>query len=305
MHLDPLSLKLFVAVVESGSIAGAAERHHIAAAAVSKRMSELEATLRTPLLKRTNKGVDATPAGTAMLAHAHRLLRDMDEIFVEMREWSGGVRGQVRVCANISAITQFLPREIAGFLERYPQVQVRLQERISSTIVKEVLDNEADIGIGIVEGAPEGLELHPYRSDELVLITPTHHPLAACDRVAFADTLAFDYVGLHTGSAINLALARGSMEAEHPLRLRIQVTSYDALSRMVEAGLGIGLMPARVAAQYVTSLGIRAIPLEDAWSRRELRLCVRSYDALTPSAKLLVESLRKPRTTADNEAASR
>ena len=131
MHLDPLSLKLFVAVVESGSIAGAAERHHIAAAAVSKRMSELEATLRTPLLERTNKGVDATPAGTALLAHAHRLLRDMDEIFVEMRDWSGGVRGQVRVCANISAITQFLPREIAGFLERYPQVQVRLQERIS------------------------------------------------------------------------------------------------------------------------------------------------------------------------------
>ena len=121
MDLDPLSLKLFAAVIEHGSIAGAAERHHIAAAAVSKRMSELEALLRTALLKRTNKGVEATPAGFALLGHAHRLLRDMDEIFVEMRDWADGVRGQVRVCANISAITQFLPREIAQFLRRYPE----------------------------------------------------------------------------------------------------------------------------------------------------------------------------------------
>lgn len=292
MQLHPLSLKLFVAVVESGSIAGAAEQHHIAAAAVSKRMRELEDTLRTQLLARTNKGVEATPAGTALLSHAHRLLRDMDEIFVEMRDWSGGMRGQVRVCANISAITQFLPREIADFLARYPQVQVRLRERISSTIVKEVRDNETDIGIGIVDSAPDGLELYPYRTDELVLITPTHHPLAERTHLAFADTLDFDYVGLHTGSAINLALSRGSLEAERPLRLRIQVTSYDALSRMVEAGLGIGVMPARVATQYVASLGIRAIALDDAWSRRQLKLCVRSYDALSPSARLLVDSLR-------------
>ncbi|MFO1321431.1 MAG: LysR family transcriptional regulator [Burkholderiales bacterium] len=292
MDLDPLSLKLFAAVIEHGSIAGAAERHHIAAAAVSKRMSELEALLRTALLKRTNKGVEATPAGFALLGHAHRLLRDMDEIFVEMRDWADGVRGQVRVCANISAITQFLPREIAQFLRRYPEAQIRLQERISTAIVKQVLQNEADVGIGVVDVLPAGLESYPYRSDQLVVITPSVHPLAGRAQVAFADTLAYDYVGLHTGSAINLQLARASMEAERDLRIRIQVTSYDALSRMVEAGLGIGVMPAQVAAQYSASLGIRAIALEDAWRERELRLVVRSYAALPPTARLLVDSLR-------------
>jgi len=298
MELDPLSLKLFAAVIEHGSIAGAAQRHHIAAAAVSKRMSELEAQLRTALLTRTNKGVEATPAGLALLGHAHRLLRDMDEIFVEMRDWSDGVRGQVRVCANISAITQFLPQEIATFLSRYPEAQIHLQERISARLVQEVLRNETDVGIGVVEVLPAGLEAYPYRRDELVLITPARHPLATRERVPFADTLDFDYVGLHTGSAINLQLARASMDAQRDLRIRIQVTSYDALSRMVEAGLGIGLMPARVAAQYSASLGIRAIALTDAWRARELRILVRAYDALSPTARLLVDGLRLPASTA-------
>lgn len=298
MELDPLSLKLFAAVIEQGSIAGAAQRHHIAAAAVSKRMSELEAQLHTALLTRTNKGVEATPAGLALLGHAHRLLRDMDEIFVEMRDWSDGVRGQVRVCANISAITQFLPQEIATFLSRYPEAQIHLQERISARLVQEVLRNEADVGIGVVEVLPAGLESYPYRRDELVLITPARHPLATRDHVPFAETLDFDYVGLHTGSAINLQLARASMDAQRDLRIRIQVTSYDALSRMVEAGLGIGLMPARVAAQYSASLGIRAIALTDAWRERELRILVRAYDALTPTARLLVDGLRLASATA-------
>jgi DNA-binding transcriptional LysR family regulator len=292
MNLDPKSLELFAAVVEHGSIARAAEHHHIAAAAVSKRISELEHQLGTTLLARTNKGVQATPAGYALLGHAHRLRRDVEEILVDMRDWADGARGQVRVCANISAITQFLPREIAAFLARYPDVQVHLQERISSTIVKEVLANEADIGIGVVQGTVDGLELYPYRRDELVVITPAKHPLARRRRTAFAETLAFDFVGLHTGSVINLQLARASMDAGQPLRVRIQVTSYDALSRMVEAGLGIGVMPARVAAQYSASLGIRSIALTDAWSHRELSLCVRAYSALSPSARLLVDSLR-------------
>jgi DNA-binding transcriptional LysR family regulator len=300
MALDPVSLKLFVAVAEEGSIAAAATRSHIAAAAVSKRMSELESVLRTPLLSRTNKGVEPTPAGLALLNHARRLLHDLDDVVTDMREWSGGMRGQVRVWANISAITEFLPHELARFLGRYPEVQIRLQERISSAIVKAVRENEADVGIGVVSTRGTDIEVLPYRNDRLALITAAVHPLSARSSVRFAETLDYDYVGLHTGSVINLLLARGSLEAERPLRLRMQVTSYDALSRMVEAGLGIGLMPATVARQYVASLGIRLIDLEEQWSRRELKICVRSYDGLPAAARLLVDSLRAATSTASS-----
>ena len=292
MRLDPLSLKLFIGVVEHGSIASAAEENHIAPAAVSKRMSELESALRTPLLTRTNKGAQATPAGLALLHLARRLLVDLDDIAVQMREWSGGTRGQVRVYANISAITQFLPSEIAAFLARYPEVDVHLQERVSPVIVKAVLENEADVGVCLLNAPAPGLEVFPYHEDELVLIAPRRHALAKQRRVAFAQTLGYDFVGLHTGSSINAQLSRAALAAERSLRLRIQVTSYDALARMVEAGLGIGVMPRGVAQPLAKSLGIAVVALKDEWTRRQLVLCVRSYAALPVAARLLVDSLR-------------
>jgi DNA-binding transcriptional LysR family regulator len=292
MRLDPVSLKLFVGVVQHGSIAAAAAEGHIAPAAVSKRISELESTLRTALLTRTNKGVQPTPAGLALSNLARRLLADLDDIATQMRDWSGGTRGQVRIVANISAITQFLPREIAAFLARYPQVDVHLQERISSAMVKALLENEADVGIGVVAAGTEGIERLAYHADELSLIVPRRHALARKRTVALADTLGNDFVGLHTGSSINQQLTQAALDAQRTLRVRIQVTSYDALARMVEAGLGIGVMPKGVAAPLARSLGVSVVALTDAWAKRQLSICVRSYEALPVAARLLVDSLR-------------
>ena len=292
MRLDPLSLRLFVSVVERGSIAAAAQHGHIASAAVSKRLSELEAQLETPLLARTNKGAQATPAGLALLNLARRLLVDLDDIAVQMRDWAGGTRGQVRVFANISAITQFLPKEIAAFLADYPQVDVHLQERISSVIVKAVAENEADVGICLMDGPAEGVEVFPYHRDELVLIVPRGHRLAKRRSIGFAQALDHDFVGLHTGSSIMLLLTRASLAAQRRLRVRIQVTSYDALARMVEAGLGIGVMPRAVALALLKSIDIAAVALAEPWAKRELAVCVRSYAALPVAARLLVDSLR-------------
>ena len=147
MRLDPTSLKLFISVVEQGTIAAAAEHEHIAAAAVSKRISELEENLKIRLLIRTNKGIQPTPAGIALSTMARRALHELDEIAVQMRDYASGLRGFIRVHANISAITQFLPQDIRLFLNECPNVQVDLEEKISSAIIKSVAENAADVGI--------------------------------------------------------------------------------------------------------------------------------------------------------------
>lgn len=291
MKLDPTSLKLFVCVVEEGTIVAAAERSHIAAAAVSKRVSELEAALRTQLLKRTNKGVEPTAAGIALLNRARRVLHELDETYVQMREYASGIRGHVRVFANISAITQFLPGEIKSFLDEHPQVQVDLEERISPVIVKAVADNAADIGIFIMIPHGEEVEILPYHSDELIVITPDGHPLADKSSVSFADTLDFDYVGLHPGGAISLQLIKSASELNRTLKLRIHVTAYDALCLMVEAGLGIGILPKHALKPYSHGLRIKAVPLTEVWAYRELKICARSFEALPVAAKLLVKNL--------------
>ena len=292
-RLDPTSLQLFIAVVEEGTIAAAAEREHIAAAAVSKRISELEAHLRTQLLTRTNKGIEPTNAGLALLALARRALHELEEISVQMQEYASGMRGHVRVFANISAITQFLPAEIKSFLAEYPQIQVHLEEKISTAVTKAVAENAADIGIFVMQPHGHQLEIFPYHEDKLVLITPREHPLAMRKSLSFADTLDYDYVGLHTGSTINLQLQNAASELGRRVHFSIQVTSYDALCLMVDSGLGIGVLPEGVARPYTKSLRLRAIPLDEAWCRRELQICVRSFEALPIAAKLLVNHLKR------------
>lgn len=291
--LDPISLRLFVHIVEEGSIAAVASREHIAASAVSRRISDLEDALKTRLLARTNKGVEATAAGIALANLARGVLHEMDEIYVQMREYASGIRGHVRVMANISAIIQFLPLEIKAFLSEHPQVQVHLQENISASITKAVFENAADIGIYTVMPHGQNLETFPYHVDELVLIVPQRHALASRRSVSFAETLDFDYVGLHTGSAINIQLIRIAAELDKTIRMAMQVTSYDALCVMVEAGLGIGILPREVAKRFAKGVGIRVVALAEPWARRQLKICVRSFDALPVAAQLLVNHLKQ------------
>lgn len=291
-RLDPTSLRLFISVVQEGSIAKAALREHIAAAAVSKRLGELEAILGTPLLDRTNKGVEATPAGLALLALARQVLHDLDEIQVQMQSYARGVRGLIRVFASMSAVTQFLPYDIRSFLAAHPDVQVQLEEKMSCNVTKAVAENAADIGIFTSAPHDPHLEVFPYRSDRLVVIAPQNHPLVQHDEISFAQTLDFPFVGLHSDSAINLRILATAREQNRQPNIRIHVTSFDALCLMVDAGLGIAILPQAVAARHCRTLGLRYIALSEAWADRQFRICCRPPAALPVAAQLLVRHLQ-------------
>ncbi|WP_313082266.1 LysR family transcriptional regulator, partial [Pulveribacter sp.] len=236
MKLDPLSLRLFVAVMEENAIARAAAREHIAPSAASRRLAELEDVLRVELFVRSNRGTEPTAAAYALLHLARGVLNDLDGIGAQMRDFRAGVRGHLRVVANISAITQFLPGELQRFMAAHPQVQVQLQEQISTAVARSVAENAADVGILHHGSYGERVALLPWREDELVLIVPAGHALARRRSVRLAEALPWDFVGMHPGSAINHQLTRAAAELEAPLKLRMQVTSYDALCLMVSAG---------------------------------------------------------------------
>ena len=259
---------------------------------MSRRLADLEDALRVALFTRSNKGTEPTAAAFALLHLARGVLNDLDGIATQMREYGTGVRGHVRVVANISAITQFLPAELQSFMARHPQVDVRLQEQISSAIAHSVAENAADVGILNEGHYGERVTLLPYRTDELVLVVPTGHALARRKAVRLQDALPYDFVGAHPGSAINNQLTRAASEAGLPLRLRMQVTSYDALCLMVAAGLGVGVMPRGSAALYKGSQPIRVVTLSEPWAHRQLVLCVRSEESLSSVARLLVDHLR-------------
>jgi DNA-binding transcriptional LysR family regulator len=297
MQFSLKDLELFVAVAEAGSIARAADRCHTVASAVSKRLSDLEDGFKTPLLVRGSKGVGLTPAGHALLTRARNVLNQAAQLDTEIRSFASGIRGQVRVFANISSIVEFLPAALADFLAHHPDILVHLEEHVSSVVAQAVAEQLADVGI--VSDVPdlEGLTLIPFRADQLVLIVRPEHPLAMRESTAFADALDFDFVGLHSDSALHYRLLREASEAGRALRLRIQVTSFDAVCAMVSAGLGVGVVPKAAATPYTESLGLVSVRLQDPWARRQLHLCVRSTESLSAAARLLVDHLagRAPR----------
>jgi DNA-binding transcriptional LysR family regulator len=290
-RLDLTSLQLFVAVCESGSIGKAAEREFIAASAVSKRLSDLEAALDTPLLYRHARGVNLTPAGETLLHHARSVLFSLDKMQGELSEYADGVRGHVRMHANISAIVQFLPEDLASFLARHEQVRVDLEERLSTDILRTVQEGDADLGVCTSPTPVSDLQTRLYRRDRLVLVVPRGHALALQTAVPFESTLSFDHVGLHSNSAIYLATSRAAAAAGKPLRLRIQVTGLDAMCRMIHNGLGIGLLPDR-AFDMLRHMGdLQAVTLTDDWAARDIQLVARDFDALPVTARLLADHL--------------
>lgn len=292
-RIDLTSLQLFVAVCELGSIGRAAEREFIAASAISKRLSDLEATLGTALLYRHARGVDLTPAGESLLHHARSVLYSLEKMQGELSEYADGVRGHVRVHANISAIVQFLPEDLGVFTRAHEAIKIDLEEHLSSEVIRAVQEGAADLGVCHVAGGVGELQSLSYRHDRLALIVPAGHPLASRSAIDFMDSLDFDHVGLHTNSSIYVAMHEAALNAGRGIKLRIHVTGLDAMCRMIENGLGIGVMPQRAfeLMQDGIGRGLVRVALNDAWAAREIRLVARDFSTLPVAARSLVNHL--------------
>jgi DNA-binding transcriptional LysR family regulator len=292
MRFDLVDLSLFRHVVEAGSITHGAERAHLALAAASTRIRSMEESLGAALLIRNRQGVTPTPAGRALLAHARTLLTDIDRMQGELSAYSGGTAGQIRVLSNTHALTEFLPEALSAYLAEHPGISVDIDERTSDEIVGLVAEGAADLGIvsGTVDTGQ--LQTFPFRQDRFVLVAATGHPLAERDSAAFAEVRNHDFVGLDRLSAITRFLAEKAARIGRPMRLRVQLRSFDAVCRLVECRVGLGIVPETTARRAARAMAIRVVPLVDTWAARDLTLCLRDLTALPAFAQDFVAHLR-------------
>ena len=291
-RVDLTTLRLFIAICEEQNLTRAANREGIAASAVSKRMNDFELAFGVTLFKRLSKGMALTPAGEALLHHARLTLLNVEKIAVELSEYSQGVRGHVRMLANLSAIVQFLPEDLSAFFAAHELLRIDLQECPSGKVISGIEEGAAEIGICAGAAETRSLEAFHYRYDHLVLVMRPDHPLAGRDGLLFTDTLDFDHIGLHTASSIYLRAQLAATEAGKPMRLRINVPGFDAVCRMVQANMGLGLIPDRAFEVVGAGMGLCAVRLRDDWARRELKIVVRDEAQLSSTGKLVLNHLR-------------
>lgn len=272
-RFDLVSIRLAVACAQTGSLTAAARTAPLALAAASRRIRELESALGDALFERHPRGLLPTAAGRVFVKHGLTLLQTMEQLGTELTDLRRGIARHIRLCASTAAINQFLPPLLAGYGQLQPQVHVDLEEQVSGAVVLALREGRADLGIFVEGPDTAGLATHVFRHDELVLVLPAQHRLAGSKTpLSFTDTLDEDLISLTDGAAMLLQQQQTAMAAGRPLKLRMQVRSFDAVCHMVASGLGIAVLPKTAALPIMRAMKLGWRPLADPWARRRLLL---------------------------------
>ena len=297
MRYDLTDLRLFIAIAEERNLTRGAARAHLAPSSASHRLRLLEEELGTPLFVRQARGLALTRAGDTLLRNARQVFAQIEQMHADLSPYAEGVRGHVTLWANTHATHSFLPDDLADFLRQHPQLSVSLEEHTSPEIALAVASGEVEVGVLAETETGNGVELIPYRRDRLVLVVPGGHTLAARARLRFAEVLDYPFVMLHAGSAIHTFTMNAAATLGRHLNVRIQVRSFEAVCRMVGAGVGIGLVPRSAVPAAALREPPVVVELDEPWAQRNLQICVKNRAGLSGFAAALIDSLSGTLTT--------
>ncbi len=293
MHFDLTDLRLYLHILDAGNITAGAARSHLSLAAASARIRAMEASLGTDFLERGRRGVSPTPAGKALAHHARILLQQAERMQQDLADYAQGVKGQVRLLCNTTAITEYLPEVLADFLRNHPNLEIDLQELPSARITHALRQGAADLGIVSDAVDTRDLQTQPFRDDPLVLILPLDHPLSDADEVSFSDALHHDFVGLSANSALAIYLEEQALHSGARMQVRIRADGFDGVMRMVSRGAGLAIVPL-AAIERAAPRSFKSVALNEPWARRTLMLCAKDFTALPSYAKALLHALTLP-----------
>lgn len=303
MHHDILDFRLLVNIAESSSLSKGAERSFLSVPAASNRLKNLEDRLGVKLLHRSVQGMTLTDAGRTYLRHARQVLAQLELLNSDLQEFGLGVKGRLKIFANTTAVTEFLPHVVGEFLRTHPHVQIDLRERMSDDTVRGVRDGVADLGIISGMVVTEGLQTVPLTSSRLLVITPSDHELASQESVHFKDILKYEFVSLMAGSATHEFLMQIASSLHVPMHVRVQVAGYDPVFRMVESGVGISVIPEMALQRLNVANTVKVVQLLDPWAGRDFQLCATSFFELPTFAREFADMLLAQfKTSRKNEA---
>ncbi|HEY6774348.1 MAG TPA: LysR family transcriptional regulator [Oxalicibacterium sp.] len=291
MKFDLVDLRLFLCVVDAGSITAGARQANLALASASERISNIESDAGVVLLERSRRGVVTTEAGEALAHHARLILRQHDLLQGELRDFDVGARGTLQLYANTAALTDLLPQKLAPWLAQHPRLNIDLRERTSAEIVKMIGAGLAEAGVVSDAVNSSGLAIQPIASDHLVLIVPVTHRLAESKEVSFADVAGEQFVGLEAGSALQDHIDAHAADLRKTLALRIRMKNFEGSCQMVSQEVGVAIIPLAAARRFQRRYPFKILTLREHWARRQLCLCFQQWHTLSKPMQSLLAHL--------------
>jgi len=293
VRFDLVDLQLFVAVADSGSITHGATRAHLALASASARIKGLESGLGVSLFRRRRRGVELTAAGESLRDHARLIMQNVAMMQGDLAAFASGVKASVHLLANTSGLSEHLPRALAAFLRENPDISLDVEERESTDIVGAIAGGAADLGFAAEHALPEHFERFSFGEDRLMLVAPRRSEFSGRRQIDFVDVGNHDFVGLTNATALAAHIAKHATRLGVRLHVRARLRDFDAICRMVAAGVGIAVVPEAAARRCTRSMPLALLAIRDSWANRRLVICARSFKSLPKPARLLVEHLRK------------
>lgn len=295
-RFDLVTLRLFVAVLDAGSLTAGADRFGISLAATSKRIAELEQHCCVTLLRRSQRGVTATPDGMTLHRHAIEVIARLEQLALAVDDLHSGAEGHVRLWANPSSLGGFLPEVLAAYALKHPKVRLDVEDALSEDAIRAVQKGVAELAV-IGDNMPsDGLETLVCNVDQLVLLVPKAHALAEDGPVTVDRALDFDLVTLARSASLTRKVMAAADSIGRTPRIRMQVRSFDTMCRMVAQNLGLAILPRAAAALYASALDLSAHELQGLEVERRLLLTMRRRDDLSKPASaladLILESLQ-------------
>ncbi len=291
MRHDLTTLNLVLAIEQTRSITRGAAQEHLALAAASKRLSDLESRLGVQLFERRARGVEPTEAGRALVRHIRSLHASLYALETEVMEFSRGIKGHLRIAANSSAITEALPPHLVGFSQAHAQIRISMEDLTSAEVQAAVAEGRADVGVFTPPLVDNRLQTWVVGHGRLAAVVPLKHPLSSREEVTFDDLLAYDLIGLHAGASAQELMREQAAARGKTLNARWQVRGFDAIAQLVEAGLGVAVLPEQPAERFTRVFGVRSIRLEEPWAEREYVLGVLRQQRLPTVVQRFVDTL--------------
>src|SRR6218665_3554241 len=296
MRLDLTTLNLVLAIEQTRSITAGAQREHLALAAASKRVSDLEARLGVQLFERRARGVEPTEACRALVRHIRSLHASLHALESEVVEFARGIKGHLRVVANAGAIAECLPPDLAAFCQAHPQIRISLEDLTSAEVQAAVAEGRADVGVFTPPLLDNRLQTWTYRQGRLAVLVPKGHALEGRQKVSFSDLLDYDLIGLHAGASAQELMREQALARGRTLNARLQVRGFDAIAQLVEAGLGVAVLPAAPAERFSRVFAVSLLQLDEAWAARDYCLGVARQERLPTVVQRFVDALCPPAT---------
>jgi len=290
LHFDIFDLRLFVHIAEEKNLTRGASLAALSPGAASARLKSLESQLGQRLFYRGSRGLTLTPAGETLLRHARIILRQVEHVRSDFSAQGSDAIGHFRIFANTTAVSEVLPVVLAEFMAERPQVTVDVQERNTREVVRSILDGAADIGVVAGPISTAGLQAQTFNTDRLVLVVPGAHALAWRPTIAFEECIQYPHVGLR-GSTLHDLMIETVSSLNRRLDLRVLMASFESMCRMIEAGVGVGVLPESAARRLARGTTLKVISLSDPWAVRERRVLYREFEALPACARTFVDAL--------------